>query len=327
MPTYSYEHPRPAVTVDVIALARDGRTMRTLLVRRGAEPFAGRWAFPGGFLGMDEPSEVAALRELEEETGFRGIPQHRLARLGAYDDPARDPRGRVISVAFLAMLPECPSEPLRAGDDAADAAWVDVRRLAAGGSGGEGGESLAFDHDAMLAAALERARLAARGPEGLLLLPDEFGDKDIRQMLIATGNPARNAYHWRNAMTRDRLIEPVAPGSKRYRRAGAPAPAPTNAPAVDHRSTPAIDTQTDPAPSFQPVAPAPGYPRLDVDQPRDHDADHNHNHNHNHDHHRERDHAREPEPARSWNDGASYPRVAFADASVVPSDDHRNGNA
>src|SRR4051812_48945169 len=96
-PPYCYDYPRPAVTVDLAAFALRDAGLRVLLVRRKHEPFAGRWAFPGGFLELDEPIEAAALRELREETGFE-VPGP-VELIGVFGAPGRDPRGRTISLA------------------------------------------------------------------------------------------------------------------------------------------------------------------------------------------------------------------------------------
>ena len=145
---YCYKYPRPAVTVDLVAFATDGPALRVLLVRRKSEPFAGRWALPGGFLNLDEPAEVGARRELREETGLDVAGP--VEPIGFFDAPGRDPRGRTISLAFAAVLPG-PLPEVAGGDDAAAAEWREV----------EGLSGLAFDHDAILAVA--RGWLGRRG--------------------------------------------------------------------------------------------------------------------------------------------------------------------
>ena len=110
------KYDRPSVTVDNVIFARQEGRLAVLLIKRGGHPFIGDWAFPGGFLEMDEDLAEGAKRELFEETGVRGVSP---VQLGAYGRPGRDPRGRIITVAFVSELPEGAS-PM-AGDDAKDA--------------------------------------------------------------------------------------------------------------------------------------------------------------------------------------------------------------
>ena len=100
---FCYDHPRPGLTADVVLFRRTGAAVEMLLVRRDREPYRGRWAFPGGFVEMDEPLEDAARRELEEETGVTGV---ELRQLGAFGAPDRDPRGRTVSIAYGAIVDE-----------------------------------------------------------------------------------------------------------------------------------------------------------------------------------------------------------------------------
>lgn len=139
------EHPPFAVTVDLVVLTIRADELAVLLVRRGVPPYEDRLALPGGFVHVDEDLPQAAERELGEETGLTGAAAHS-EQLGTYGAPARDPRGRVVTVAYLALLPDLPT-PV-AGTDAADAQWVPVGRA----------RRLAFDHDRILADGLERAR-------------------------------------------------------------------------------------------------------------------------------------------------------------------------
>jgi 8-oxo-dGTP diphosphatase len=138
---YCYEHPRPAVTVDIILFYRAARNIEVLLIKRALEPFKGRWAFPGGFIDEDEALEDAAARELREETGIEKVD---LKQSGAFGDPGRDPRGHTVSIAFTAVLEN--REEAKAADDAEDVAWHSVARL----------PRLAFDHKKILGIALER---------------------------------------------------------------------------------------------------------------------------------------------------------------------------
>ena len=137
--TYTYKYPRPAVTADCIVITREAEP-KVLLIQRGGEPFKGAWAFPGGFMDMDETTEHCAIRELEEETGLRVSD---IKQIGAYSKVDRDPRGRTITVAYLTII----DEPIAVTgqDDAAKAEWWPVDAL----------PPLAFDHDEIMADAME----------------------------------------------------------------------------------------------------------------------------------------------------------------------------
>ena len=127
---YTYKYPRPAVTADCIVITRE-TTPKVLLIQRGFDPYKGCWAFPGGFMNMDETTEQCAIRELEEETGLKVTNIH---QIGAYSKVDRDPRGRTITVAYLAIV----DEPIAVTgqDDAAKAEWFPLSAL----------PELAFDH-------------------------------------------------------------------------------------------------------------------------------------------------------------------------------------
>ena len=127
---YTYKYPRPAVTADCIVITREAEP-KVLLIQRGNPPFKGAWAFPGGFMDMDETTEQCAIRELEEETGLRLSDVH---QVGAYSKIDRDPRGRTITVAYLAIVDEPVA--VTGQDDAAKAEWWPLSDL----------PHLAFDH-------------------------------------------------------------------------------------------------------------------------------------------------------------------------------------
>jgi 8-oxo-dGTP diphosphatase len=146
---YTYDYPRPAVTVDVVIVS-DEPDPRVLLIRRKHDPFAGMWALPGGFIEMSEPLEAAARRELYEETGVEAA---QLEQLHTFGDPRRDPRGRTISVAYLAIVDADKLKP-RAADDAAEAGWHSLHRP----------PPLAFDHGEILACASRRLLEGPRKP-------------------------------------------------------------------------------------------------------------------------------------------------------------------
>ena len=162
-----------AVTVDVVALTiREGR-LHVLLVERGGHPFAGWRALPGGFV-QDETLDAAALRELAEETALRPSDRVHLEQLRSYGGPDRDPRMRVISVAYLAFAPSLPDP--RAGGDASAAFWVPVE---------EAGE-LAFDHATILADGLDRARSKLEyTPLATAFVGDEFTIGELRAVYTA----------------------------------------------------------------------------------------------------------------------------------------------
>lgn len=158
--TFPPEAERPRVSVDVVIFSLRAGRLNVLLVQRRYPPFKGRWAIPGGFVHVDESLEAAARRELEEETGVREVFLEQLFTFGA---PHRDPRGRVITVAYVALVPESVSA--RAGDDAAAAGWQAVAAL----------PPLAFDHAQIVQYALRRLRYKLEYTAvGFQLLPDEF---------------------------------------------------------------------------------------------------------------------------------------------------------
>ena len=128
---YTYKYPRPAVTADCIVITREAEP-KVLLIQRGDEPFKGGWAFPGGFMNMDETTEQCAIRELEEETGLR---LSKIQQIGAYSKVDRDPRGRTVTVAYLAIVDEPVT--VTGQDDAAQAEWFPIDAL----------PPLAFDHE------------------------------------------------------------------------------------------------------------------------------------------------------------------------------------
>ncbi len=143
--TYTYDYPRPALTADCVIFGRnEGGELSVLLIERGADPYKGCWAFPGGFIEMDETTIEAASRELQEETGLV-IPagSGHLKELGCYSAVDRDPRGRVITIAYYAVIDKVE---VKGSDDAQDARWFPLSKIPA----------LAFDHAQILKDALKR---------------------------------------------------------------------------------------------------------------------------------------------------------------------------
>ena len=156
----SRNYPKPALTADIVVFARAGEGLKVLLIRRKGHPFIGKLALPGGFANENEPVEITAARELEEETGVAGLD---LKLVDIFSKPNRDPRGWVVSAAFAAVV-DADALCVQAGDDAADALWCDVEKTEHGVTLRVKGNAiplteLAFDHGEILTAALEKLGL------------------------------------------------------------------------------------------------------------------------------------------------------------------------
>jgi 8-oxo-dGTP diphosphatase len=157
----TYEYPRAALTVDCVVFGLDDEDLKVLLIQRALPPFEGQWALPGGFVRLDETLEEAARRELAEETGLDKVFLEQLYTFGAVD---RDPRERVVSVVYYALV-TLTDHKVHAATDARDAAWFGVHDV----------PSLAFDHAEILQMALDRLRGKLRyEPIGFELLPKKF---------------------------------------------------------------------------------------------------------------------------------------------------------
>ena len=156
---YCYKYPRPSVTTDCVIFGFDEAGLSVLLVERGLEPYKGCWAFPGGFLQMDEDAETGARRELREETGFDAAA---IEQFGTFSEVGRDPRGRVITIAYYALVRK---GEVRGGDDAAEARWFPINQVS----------QLAFDHDRILRVALQTLKERIHfQPVGFELLDEVF---------------------------------------------------------------------------------------------------------------------------------------------------------
>lgn len=166
---YTYDYPRPAVTVDCVVFGFDEGDLKVLLVRRDVEPFRNKWALPGGFVLEDESLEQAARRELREETGIEKL---YLEQLYTFGEPERDPRGRVITIAYYALV-KLADHRVRAATDASAAAWFAVAEVS----------RLAFDHNKILDMALARLKAKVRyQPIGFELLPVKFALSQLQHL-------------------------------------------------------------------------------------------------------------------------------------------------
>jgi 8-oxo-dGTP diphosphatase len=205
---YTYEYPRPALTVDVVIFTLRESRLHVLLVQRGEEPFAGMWALPGGFVHMEESLEEAASREMQEETG---LSQAYLEQLYTYGDIGRDPRGRVVSVAYFALMPADAPVRSEGGSDASQAGWFAVEDL----------PQLAFDHPEIISYALRRLRYKLEYTAACFeLLPDTFTLSEIQhtyEMILGEKLDKRN---FRRRILEAGVIEPTS-----HRRGGEGRPA------------------------------------------------------------------------------------------------------
>jgi 8-oxo-dGTP diphosphatase len=163
------KYERPSVTVDVVMMSLRKRDLQVLLIKRRSWPYEGMWAIPGGFVNIDESLETAAKRELQEETGVQDV---YLEQLYTFGDPGRDPRTRVITVVYFALL-DSERLQVRAADDAADVGWFSVYDL----------PSLAFDHEKILHYSLERLRGKLDYTTiAFSLLPEQFTLRELQRV-------------------------------------------------------------------------------------------------------------------------------------------------
>lgn len=168
---YVYKYPHPAVTTDCVIFGYDHRDgLSVLLVKRGIEPFKDHWAFPGGFIRMDEDAETGARRELKEETGLE---TSYVEQFGCFSDVNRDPRERVITIAYYALVKK---SDVKGADDAAEAHWFPIDNV----------PSLAFDHDRILRVALKTLKEKIHFmPIGFELLPEVFTMPQLQSLYEA----------------------------------------------------------------------------------------------------------------------------------------------
>ena len=233
---YTYEYPRPSVTVDTVLFTIRAGELAVLMIRRGGPPFKGHWALPGGFVEENESLERAAARELQEETG---VVQTALEQLGAFGDPGRDPRGHTVSVAFYTFL-VATVRPV-AADDAADAQWVPLSTLQRA--------RVAFDHSRIIALAIERLReqLVMQAQEGFPrarfeIVPPRFTLSELQHVHEAVLGKQIDKRNFRSKLITQGLVEPVASAHRTGR----------HRPAQLYRWK-----QMEPAPQAPPTKPAP----------------------------------------------------------------------
>ena len=167
---YTYDYPRPALTVDCVVFGFEAdAALRVLLIQRKLPPYEGHWALPGGFVRVDESVDAAAVRELQEETGIAEVFLEQLYTFGAVE---RDPRGRIVSVAYYALI-NLQEHPVQAATDASDAQWFELSAL----------PELGFDHQEILNRAIARLRAKIRyEPIGFELLPKRFTLSQLQRL-------------------------------------------------------------------------------------------------------------------------------------------------
>jgi 8-oxo-dGTP diphosphatase len=212
---YTYEFARPAVTADVVLFTLRARDLAVLLVKRARAPFRGAWALPGGFVDKNEPLDRAAARELVEETGVSGVT---LEQLGAFGDPGRDPRGHTVSIAYLSFA-AAETHPLRAGDDAADAAWFSLGELPIAPPPGAPNRrrarpkvTLAFDHARMIELARSRMQERINDPVRAArfeLVPPQFTLTELQHVYEAVLGHPIDKRNFRARLLAHDLVEEV----------------------------------------------------------------------------------------------------------------------
>ncbi len=189
---YCYKYPHPSVTTDCVIFGFDGTKLRILLVQRGVEPYKGRWAFPGGFMKMDESAEEGALRELQEETGLEGA---YIRQFHTFTAPHRDPRERVITIAYYALV---RMQNVIGGDDATDAKWFALDEV----------PQLAFDHDQILRKAEQAYRQQTHAePAGCEVVPDQVTTKELHNLYEAILDVRFDRRNFYNKMKRLEMLE------------------------------------------------------------------------------------------------------------------------
>ncbi|MDE6007448.1 MAG: NUDIX hydrolase [Muribaculaceae bacterium] len=194
---FCYRYPRAAITSDSVIFGFDGNELKILLVERGVEPFKGMWALPGGFMKMDESIEQCAARELREETNISNV---YLEQFEVFSRPDRDPRGRVVTVAFIALVRPSDYEVI-AGDDAALAVWFSASML----------PPLAFDHKEIIDKACIRLREILRvRPVAFRLLEDIFTVDELRKVYEAVNGTTYDRRNFQRKLMASQIVEPIS---------------------------------------------------------------------------------------------------------------------
>ena len=195
---YFYEHPRPALTVDIVIFTLRETRLQVLLIERGDDPFRGRWALPGGFVQQGESLEEAAQRELEEETGLH---EAYLEQLYTYGAPDRDPRGWIVTVAYFALIPADAPFRREGGSDAVQARWHPLDEW----------PLLAFDHAEIVSYALRRLRYKLEySAVGFELLPAEFTLSELQSTYEIILGEKLDKRNFRRRILQAGIIEPTA---------------------------------------------------------------------------------------------------------------------
>jgi 8-oxo-dGTP diphosphatase len=194
--SYTYQYPRAALTVDCVVFGFDESTLKVLLIERALEPFKGRWALPGGFVRVDETLDEAARRELLEETGLKNV---FLEQLYTFGEVERDPRERVVSVAYYALV-KLSEHDAKAATDAANARWFPVAEV----------PKLAFDHAEILSTALLRLKGKVRyQPIGFELLPPRFTLSELQHLYEAVLETELDKRNFRKKVLSYGLLTPL----------------------------------------------------------------------------------------------------------------------
>lgn len=190
---YSYKYPHPSITTDCVVFGYDVKEgLSLLLIERKAEPFKGRWAFPGGFMHIDEDAETCARRELQEETALTAAV---LEQLGCYSDVNRDPRERVVTIAYYGIIKK---SKVVGGDDAKDAKWFPLNEI----------PTLAFDHDRILRDAINKLKEKIHfEPIGFELLPDVFTMPQLQELYESILNVKFDRRNFANKILKLGLLE------------------------------------------------------------------------------------------------------------------------